>query len=77
MYINQQRSGYGSINFECKGRNIYEFYANKYINYLFEIKKHTALCTLNRRHPDYTRPPKNRSRTHHLQHEPNTGQHYI
>jgi hypothetical protein len=43
MYINQQRSGYGSINFEYTGRNtrIYEFYADKYIKYLFEIKNIT------------------------------------
>jgi hypothetical protein len=43
MYINQQRSGYGSINFEYSGRNIFKFYADKYIKYLFEIKNIT-LC---------------------------------
>jgi hypothetical protein len=41
MRINQQRSGYGSINFEYSGRNIYKFYADKYIKYLSEIKNIT------------------------------------
>ena len=41
MCINQQKSGYGSINFEYSDRNIYKFYADKFIKYLFEIKNIT------------------------------------
>jgi hypothetical protein len=41
MYINQQRSGYGAINFEYSGRNIYKNYSDKYTKYIFEIKSIT------------------------------------
>jgi len=38
MWINQKRSGYGSINFEYSSKNIYKLYADKYQKHLFEIK---------------------------------------